>query len=86
VDDGVLIFTVHGDRSAQLLLPNERIHYEAEGVVVRDQVKEGTRCYLAYNRPDYVSSKLFPDRTTLAHNPGYRGAPGTEQDIWVLGR
>jgi hypothetical protein len=54
--------------------------------VVRDHVKEGTRCYFAYNRPDYVSSRLFPSLATVAHKPGYRGAPGTEQDVWVLRR
>jgi SAM-dependent methyltransferase len=84
--DGILIFTAHGDRSAQLLLPHERKHYEVVGTLVRDQVKEGTRCYLAYNRPDYVKSHLFPGMITLAHNPGYRDAPGTEQDVWVLRR
>jgi SAM-dependent methyltransferase len=85
-DDGVLIFTVNGDRAAHLLLPHERSRYEAEGVVIRDHVKEGTRCYLAYNRPDYVSSSLFPGLTIAAHKPGYPSAPGTEQDVWALRR
>jgi SAM-dependent methyltransferase len=85
-NNGVLIFTINGDRAAHLLLPHERARYEAEGAVVRDHVKEGTRCYLAYNRPVYVSSRLFPGSMIVAHKPGYPGAPGTEQDIWVLRR
>ena len=85
-DDGVLIFTTNGERAAHLLLAEERARFENEGVVVRDRVKEGSRCYLSYHRPEYVSGSLFPGLTVLTHSPGYAGAPGTEQDIWVLGR
>lgn len=84
-DDGILIFTTNGERAAHLLLAEERVRFEKEGVVTRDRDKEGSRCYLSYHRPDYVSGNLFPDLTVLKHTPGYAGAPGTEQDIWILG-
>jgi SAM-dependent methyltransferase len=81
---GILIFTTNGERAAHLLLPVERASFDREGAVIRGQVKEGTRCFLSYNSPEHVRGELFSDLEVCSHMPGYPGAPGTEQDIWVL--
>jgi SAM-dependent methyltransferase len=78
---GVLILTTHGDMSARRLLPGEYKQYLSQGVVVRDGVAEGKRCFLSYHHPTYAANHLFSDFRVLKK---IDGNPVYEQDIWVL--
>ncbi len=84
---GCLIVTVHGEKSAKLLLPDEAERFKAEGIVIRDKVEEGKRCFLSYHHPRYVRERLFQGMKVRAHieaSPDLWGPTGVEQDIWVV--
>ena len=46
--NGILIFTTHGDHSAEKLLPAEKSKYDSGVLVVKNQVKEGNKLFAAY--------------------------------------
>jgi hypothetical protein len=79
-----LILTTNGARAAAILLPDEQDRFQKDGVVIRDRVEEGKRCFLSYHHPSYVREHLFSGLQICDHFPGFAGAPGTEQDIWVV--
>jgi SAM-dependent methyltransferase len=79
---GTLICTLNGDASRQLLLPAERPAYDAGRLVVRGGVTGGTRCFVAYHPPAYVTGDLLRDFDVIEHLP----APnpfGERQDLWT---
>jgi hypothetical protein len=83
--NGCLILTTNGTRSAAtMLLPEEQDRFQKEGVVIRGRVEEGKRCFLSYHHPSYAREHLFSGLRICEHIPGIKGAPATEQDIWVL--
>ena len=82
---GILIFTTHGDRSADRLLPAEKARYDSGHFVVRARYTEGKKYYLAYQSPQFVERCLLKDRVVLRHiqNPSRYLL---EQDVWVARR
>jgi SAM-dependent methyltransferase len=79
---GTLLCTLNGDASRHLLLPAERPDYDAGRLVVRGGVSGGTRCFVAYHPPAYVSGDLLRRFDVVAHQP----APnpfGERQDLWI---
>jgi SAM-dependent methyltransferase len=79
---GLLVCTLNGDASSALLVPAEQRTYDAGGIVVRGGVSGGTRCFLAWHPPAYVTASLLRDFDILEHLP----APnlfGERQDVWV---
>lgn len=82
---GLLICTLNGDASRELLVPSERQAYDAGRIVVRDGVAGGTRCFLAWHPPAYVTGTLLRDFRPIEHLP----APnlfGERQDVWIVSR
>ncbi len=87
--NGCLIFTTHGEQSAQLLLPHEYKQLQEDGFVVRSGVEEGKRCFLAYHHHKYVRQHLCAPLKIREHIPGDSPIAATmwgpmSQDIWVL--
>lgn len=79
---GLLICTLNGDASRALLVPFERQAYDAGRLVVRGGVSRGTRCFLAWHPPPFVTANLLRDFEIVEHQP----APnlfGERQDVWI---
>ncbi len=80
--NGILIFTTHGDLCAKTLLPAEKMLYGSGCLVIKDQIKEGKKYFLAYHPPQFIKTKLLKDYVVIKHvnNP----APyQMEQEVWV---
>jgi SAM-dependent methyltransferase len=82
---GLLFCTLNGNASRALLMPSEQADYDAGRIVVRGGVSRGTRCFLAWHPPPFVTAHLLRDFDVLEHEP----APnllGERQDVWVARR
>jgi hypothetical protein len=63
-------------------VPAERREYDAGRVVVRGGVSGGTRCFLAWHPPAFVTGELLRGFDVVEHLP----APnlfGERQDVWI---
>jgi len=79
---GLLLCTLNGDASRALLTPGERRDYDAGRTVVRGGVSGGTRCFLAWHPPSFVTAELLRGFDVVEHLP----APnlfGERQDVWI---
>jgi SAM-dependent methyltransferase len=83
---GIFLLTVHGDRCIGGLNAQERSAYDAGRLVVRGNVKEGSRIFVAYQSPRYMHETLLSGIEILAHNPEYLKMVGGAQDVYVLRR
>ena len=79
---GLLTLTTMGTRSEEALLPAERAVYAERGIVVRGQLDEGRKMYLAYHNPEYFRRTVERDWEVVKFVPG--GMPITQQDLWWL--
>jgi ubiquinone/menaquinone biosynthesis C-methylase UbiE len=80
---GLLTLTTMGTRSEEVLLPAERAVYAERGIVVRGQLEEGRKMYLAYHNPEYFRREVVSRGwEVLKFVPG--GMPITGQDLWWL--
>lgn len=79
---GVFIFTTMGDACRSNLLPGERAKYDAGELVVRSDIREGSRIYAAYGNRAFVADKLLAGRKVLSHVAAPPGVIG--QDLWVV--
>jgi SAM-dependent methyltransferase len=75
---GVVILTTHGDASAGRLLEAERKRYARGEIVVRGEVKEGKKWYLAYQPPAFMRGKLLAGLQVVSH-----ARISDTQDLWV---
>lgn len=80
--EGLLTLTTMGTASEGVLLPAERVVYAERGIVVRGQLDEGRKMYLAYHNPEYFRRVVEQDWEVLKFVPG--GMPITGQDLWWL--
>lgn len=81
---GILFITTHGDITRENLVPTELQTYDEGKLVVRSNVKEGHRMYVAYHPPAFMKG-LFGNRVAiLLHVPGKKESWGLQQDLWVL--
>jgi len=82
---GLLALTLQGRGALSRLSTAERARWEAGEVVVRSQVREGSRLYQCHHPPAFLRDTLFADWAILAHEPSsIVGAGG--QDLWLLRR
>ena len=65
--DGILIATLHGDKSSTHLLKNEMKDYKKGNFVARDKVKEGKRIYASYH-PKLFVADAFKKFKILEHD------------------
>jgi SAM-dependent methyltransferase len=77
---GVILFTTHGDGYREKLLPEELAAYEADGVVARGSVKEGSRLFATFTSPAYIR-RLAAPMELLRHDD-----KSLVQDTWVYRR
>ena len=84
---GIILLTVHGDGSIGGLNAKERATYHAGRLVVRGNVKEGSRIFVAYQSPRYMRESLLYGIEVLAHNPEHlRMIFARSQEVYVLRR
>lgn len=77
---GVLLCTLHGDASREWLMDDERATYDAGWLVVRGNVPEGKRLFLAYHPEAFVRSLFQMEVVAHVQSPGeFRS-----QDVWVF--
>lgn len=76
--NGLIIITTHGDSATDRLLLHEKQLYDSGKLIVRGNVKEGEKWYLAYHPPEFIRDKLLESCDIVSHS---RFLP--TQDIWV---
>jgi SAM-dependent methyltransferase len=81
---GVVVMALNGDRFQSTLNDQELALYSAGEVVVRGNVLEGSRTYLAFHSPRFVTHKLIVGFDMLEHNTNPNPFISSGQDIWVL--
>lgn len=81
--DGIVIFTTHGAACLPLLLPTERRTFETGEPVVRGQVCEGRKSFVAFHPERFVRQVLLADATVLEHLPAPTPLGGS-QEVWVV--
>jgi SAM-dependent methyltransferase len=81
--NGILIFTTHGDSCAKGLLPADKEKYDSSNLVIKDQIKEGKKHFLAYHPPQFIERKLLKDYAVIRHidRPAQYQL---EQEVWVV--
>ena len=81
---GLIIITTHGDNFKNNLVENELRDYEKGQIVIRGEIEEGKRCYVAYHPEHFISHELLKNGLeVISHHPG----PVLEslpQDVWVI--
>jgi ubiquinone/menaquinone biosynthesis C-methylase UbiE len=78
---GIVVLTTHGDASRDRLLESEKLRYAAGELVVRGQVQEGKKWYLAYQSAAFMRDQLLKNWEVVSHTPY-----STTQDAWVARR
>jgi len=76
--NGLLILTTHGDSSRDRLLLREKQLYDSGKLIVRGDVKEGKKWYLAYHPPRFIKNKLLKNFNIVSHSYFSH-----TQEIWV---
>lgn len=81
---GIIIFTTHGDYFKNNLVEHELAEYQSGKVVIRGEIKEGKRCFVAYHPTAFIQDDLLVNGLELiSHFPG----PVQESlphDVWVI--
>ena len=77
--NGLIIMTAHGDSACDRLLSHEMKLYDSGKLVIRGDVKEGKKWYLAYHPPEFIRDELLKDFDIVSHGR----FSSTIQDIWV---
>jgi ubiquinone/menaquinone biosynthesis C-methylase UbiE len=80
--DGLIILTTHGDSTRASLLNNEIHDYDRGKLVVRGNIKEGKRCFVAYHPPAYVKNELLRKLEVIGHFT--KVSPTLMQDVWLV--
>ena len=81
--NGVLFLTLHGDGFQVKLEPAEQDAFKKNKLVVRGQVKEGHRTFIAFHPPEFVKS-WASQFEVLKHVPGIVESGIIEQDVWIF--
>jgi ubiquinone/menaquinone biosynthesis C-methylase UbiE len=80
---GILFLTLHGEVFKNKLDSDEIDRFNQNQLVVRGQVKEGHRTFIAFHPPEYVL-RLTSNFRTLKHIPGKMSGKSLEQDVWIF--
>jgi len=76
---GVIILTTHGDLCRFKLLGYEKEKYDKGELVIRGNIKEGKKCFVAYHPPIFMRNELLKDFHIVRHITDL-----FYQDIWVI--
>jgi SAM-dependent methyltransferase len=80
---GLILLTVHGDRSATGLSSEERARYDAGQVVVRGGVLEGSRIYIAYQSWPFMRDVLLRGLEVILRSPPDIPRFAVAQDLYL---
>jgi len=80
---GLILMTVHGDNCRKYLLEDELKAYDGGKFILRKNVTEGKRTYLAYQSPEWMKNIFLKDVEIVFHNPNYNSI-AQHQDIYVI--
>ena len=83
---GIVLMALNGDRFLPTLNDAERPRYESGQLVVRGNVLEGSRTYLAFHPPAFVRDKLLAGLEVLVHETNPDPHISSGQDIWIARR
>lgn len=83
---GIVLMALNGDRFIPTLGDAERSRYESGELVVRGNVLEGSRTYLAFHPPGFVRDKLLAGLEVLVHETNPDPHISSGQDIWIARR
>ena len=83
---GFLLLTTQGEAFRPKLTEQERQQFDAQNVVVRGQVKEGHRVFVAFQPPSFFAALAAPYFKVVAFTPGKPESWGISQDTWVFQR
>ena len=81
---GVIVMALNGDRFQSTLNDQEISLYRAGEIVVRGNVLEGSRTYLAFHPPKFVRHKLVVGFEILKHDSNPDPFVSSGQDLWIL--
>ncbi|KAA5533636.1 class I SAM-dependent methyltransferase [Taibaiella lutea] len=81
---GLFYFTTHGAITKENLLPFEKEAFDGEKLVVRANVKEGHRMFVAYHPEQFIRKLVAPYAEVLSFQPGTRQPWGLQQDAWLI--
>ncbi|HUW25577.1 MAG TPA: class I SAM-dependent methyltransferase [Gallionella sp.] len=76
---GLLLITVHGEEKIKNLLPDELSIFNSGNLVVRENVAEGKKHFLAYQSENFVRNKLLFQFSKVERLEGQ----GMHQDVWI---
>lgn len=82
---GILFLTLHGEAFFGKLEKAEQESFRRNELVVRGQVKEGHRTFIAFHPPGFVE-KWITGFSLMEHKPGIVVDGGASQDVWILKR
>lgn len=81
---GIILITLQGDNYRSKLLPDELEQYQAGKLVVRGNVKEGSRLYVALHSPLFVTRHFATRADLVFHEPNPDKCLSGGQDVWVF--
>lgn len=80
---GIFMMTVNGGHSKAVQRKEEMDLYDSGKFVVRDNVKEGSRIFLAFHNPSFMQNTFLKDLDIVMHDPKPDVSISGGQDIWV---
>ncbi len=81
--DGILIFTTHGELCKNRLLKTELLQYNNGDIVIRGNIKEGKKHFLAYHPSQFIKNKLLQKFEIVEHITDPRRY-SLEQEVWIV--
>ena len=82
---GFILLTTHGDHYYDsMLLKSERDIYKNKGVIIRKNVKEGSRTYVSFHSPDYMRDLFSSLNLKVVEFKPSGWFSYTFQDYWLV--
>ena len=81
---GYILLTVHGDKFAGKLLPEELEKYQNYGFVERAMVLKGSRLFVSFHSPYYMRNILLKNQKIILHDPLSPQYIANNQDLWIV--
>ena len=84
-EDGVLLFTTHGQHYLPKLLADEAELFTTGRPVFRAKIDQGKKRFTAFHPPEFVRGHL-PDGFRVLWHTESPDVPGLKQDVWLVTR
>ena len=76
--------STNGNSIRKTQLQDERSRYDSGELVIRGNVKEGSRTFLAFHSPIFMRETFLNGLTILEHNTNPDNYISSGQDIWIV--